>query len=289
MGYESVADAYRRATIGLTAKELTTHYSDGIDEFHSSFVPHLKRELSKLSGDEWQFDDYVAYAAGSDVDMMGHIVEAMIDREGVVLYPGDWFGFMVGSSHQEKIKWTSNSAGKMACLCIPSVRNGHVTDEMFSYLDEANSCLLNINLYPTLSPAERKGVAAVLNSVLEKSIVSVSFSRGFGMTASQLGVILVHKDNPLRKRYDQQWKWYSYFYNQIATRTFMQINGEDLSVVDDRRRVEVSDWLTSKGLPVVGSGSYYVKSFRPEGDLPDYFRPLMRGKLLRLCFKPTPV
>jgi hypothetical protein len=289
VGYESVANAYRSATIGFTAKELTTHYSDGVEEFHASFVPYLKQKLSELSGWEWCFNDYVAYAAGSDVDMMGHIIEATSVREGVVLYPGDWYGFLVGSSHQQYIEWTNNSAGKMACLCIPSVRNGHFTEEMYKFLNMADSCLLNINLYPTLSKQERVDIARVLNTVLSKSIISVSFSRGFGMTTSQLGVILIHKDHPLRKRYDQSWSWYSYFYNRIATRTFMQVDIEALLAVDEKRRTEVFHWLEDHGLPVVKTGSYYVKSFMPEGRVPEYLEPLMREGLLRLCFKPRSV
>ena len=52
---------------------------------------------------------------------------------------------------------------------------------------------------------------------------------------------------------------------------------------------EVRDWLKEKGLPAVESGSYYVKAFRPEGELPDLLRPLARDGLLRLCFKPPQV
>ena len=42
-----------------------------------------------------------------------------------------------------------------------------------------------------------------------------------------------------------------------------------------------------RGLPAVTSVSYYVKSFRVEGELPDYLAPLRRAAdVVRLCFKP---
>ena len=38
-----------------------------------------------------------------------------------------------------------------------------------------------------------------------------------------------------------------------------------------------------------GSGSYYVKAFRLEGEFPDRLRPLARDGIVRLCFKPPQV
>jgi hypothetical protein len=37
---------------------------------------------------------------------------------------------------------------------------------------------------------------------------------------------------------------------------------------------------------MVETGSYYVKAFRVEGEMPDRLRPLVRDVVLRLCFKP---
>jgi hypothetical protein len=51
----------------------------------------------------------------------------------------------------------------------------------------------------------------------------------------------------------------------------------------------VRDWLAARGLPAIETGSYYVKAFRPEGELPDVLRPLSRDGLVRLCFKPPQV
>ena len=59
-----------------------------------------------------------------------------------------------------------------------------------------------------------------------------------------------------------------------------------MAVVDVARRVEVAAWLAARGLPQVGTGSHYVKSFRPEGEVPARLRPLLRGETLRLCLKP---
>src|SRR5262249_12733867 len=150
VGYAAGADAYRRAVAGLTAHDLSSHYTAGLDWFHRDFVPYLKRTLQGLTGGAWDLGEFEAFAAGSDVDFMTHLVEAVAAREAVCLYPGDWYGFLVGCTHPERIHWTSASAGRMACLCVPSVRNGHLTEEMGVFLDEAGTCLLNLNLYPTL-------------------------------------------------------------------------------------------------------------------------------------------
>ena len=61
-------------------------------------------------------------------------------------------------------------------------------------------CLLNINLYPTLEPAERCEMAIRLRSLLPRALVSISFSRGFGLTASQLGVLASAASEEDRKR-----------------------------------------------------------------------------------------
>jgi hypothetical protein len=157
---------------------------------------------------------------------------------------------------------------------------------MLEYLEEASACLLNLNLFPTLTGPERHDTAAALAGVLEKSILSISFSRGFGLTASQLGVMLLHRNHPLRARFAKQWEWFSYFHNALAARAFLGIDLRQLQAVDDERRAWVLDWLRRRGLPVVESGSYYVKSFRVMGNVPESLRPLERDGLVRLCFKP---
>jgi hypothetical protein len=286
VGYDAGLRAYWHAVEGLRTEDLTSHYGDGLRFFRTRFVPHLKATLSQLSGGVWDFDGYEAFAAGSDVDLMTHIVEAVAARGPVRLFPGDWFGFSVGATQHEGIAWDRASAGALACLCVPSVRNGHVTDEMLAFLDDAAACLLNLNLYPTLPSAERAAVARALSPVLPKSIVSISFSRGFGLTASQLGVVLVHREHPLLARLRTQWEWFSYFYNAIAARAFMALSLEEVAQVDERRRLWVNEWLRARELPVLESGSYYVRAFRAEGALPAHFAPLVRDEVVRLCFKP---
>jgi hypothetical protein len=51
-------------------------------------------------------------------------------------------------------------------------------------------------------------------------------------------------------------------------------------------RTRVHEWLELRGLPAIATGSYYVKSFRPIGELPASAAPLTRGDLFRLSFKP---
>jgi hypothetical protein len=286
VGYAAGADAYRAAVESLTANDLSTHYTRGLDFFRSEFVPQLKRLLRELSGGVWDLSDFDAFAAGSDVDLMAHVIEAIAAREEVCLYPGDWFGFLVGSTHQERIHWTAQSRGRLACLCVPSVRNGHLTTEMLDFLDGAGACLLNLNLFPTLEKAERTAVAEALAPVLSKSLLSISFSRGFGLTASQLGVVMVPRAHPYRTRYAQQWEWFTYFFNGLAARAFLALDLGHIARIDDERRAWVSEWLRANHLPVVESGSYYVKAFRPEGAIPDALRVLVRDGLVRLCFKP---
>jgi hypothetical protein len=158
---------------------------------------------------------------------------------------------------------------------------------MKQFLTDAKSCLLNVNLFPTLEATERAAVAEELQSILPKSVLSISFSRGFGLTASQLGVFLLHKDHPYRQQFEQQWNWTTYFFNMIAAKAFMATDAAQLEAVDNQRRAWVQQWLKERQLPYVSSGSYYVKSFRVEEPLPPTHQALQRGDVVRLCFKPT--
>ncbi len=249
-------------------------------------MPHLKGLLADLGGGAWGLDDFVGYAAGSDVDLMTHLVEAVAARGSVCLFPGDWHGFQSGVTQEANVAWDASGRGEMTCLCVPSVRNGHLTGEMVDFLGAAPQSLLNLNLYPTLSADERHAVAVALRPLLGRAVLSISFSRGFGLTASQLGVFLVHRDHPYRARFERQWSWFTYFYNALAARAFLRLDLAALREVDARRRDWVRDWLEERGLPAVATGSYYVKSFRPVGDVPESLAPLHRDGVVRLCFKP---
>jgi hypothetical protein len=289
VGYAAGVAAYRKAVDDLTPAALSTHYTDGLRFFREVFAPALKAALVALSGGAFTLDDYEAYAAGSDVDLMAHVVEAVAPREGVTLFPGDWYGFLVGATQTAGIRWAEESAGRLACLCIPSVRNGHVTGPMLDFLESAPACLLNLNLFPTLEAGERRDVAGALSSVLPRALISISFSRGFGLTASQLGVLLVHRSHPYRARFEAQWSWLTYFHNAIAARAFLAVDRAALAAVDAARRRWVLGWLADNGLPAVETGSYYVKSFRVDGPVPERLLPLARDGLVRLCFKPPHV
>ena len=289
VGYRVVAEAYALAASEITADDLSDHYSVGLAWFHDAFVPELKSRLCWLSGGEWltsDLNDFVAFAAGSDADLITHLVEAVSAREPVALFPGDWFGFAVGSTHPENILWSADANNRLACLCVPSVRNGHLTDEMLDFLDNSSTCLLNLNLFPTLTPAERAGAARNLHPFLEKSVLSISFSRGFGMTTSQLAVFLLHRDHPFARRFREQWSWHTYFFNALAARAFLRVNLAELQAVDEGRRMWVAEWLRTHGLPLVATGSYYVKSFTVRGPVPSLIQPLTRDGLVRLCMKP---
>jgi hypothetical protein len=289
VGYDAVARAYADAAAKLTARDLTDHYTTGLARFHDEFVPTLKSRLSGLTGDAWQaadLDDYVVFAAGSDVDLMAHLIEAVAAREPVVLFPGDWYGFSAGCSHPDNLRRDEDATGRLACLCVPSVRNGHVTADMLEFLESAESCLLNLNLFPTLAANERAAVASSLRPMLEKSVLSISFSRGFGMTASQLGVFLVHREHPFVRRFRDQWNWFTYFFNALAVETFLRADFAAMERTDDVRREWVARWLDTHGLPGVATGSYYVKSFSVDGPVPEKLQPLTRDGFVRLCFKP---
>ena len=286
VGYQTGVQAYRQATAELTAADLANHYTDGLEFFQNRFLPHLRQVLADLSGGVWELSDFTGYAAGSDVDFMAHLIEAVAARERVCLFPGDWFGFRVGATQTDNIRWDESGQGDLACLCIPSVRNGHLNQEMLDFLQAAPNCLLNLNLFPTLCQEERMEVASSLVPLLKRSVLSISFSRGFGLTASQLGVFLVHNDHPYRQRFAQQWNWFTYFFNALAARAFMCLDHEELARVDCLRRQWVAGWLQSRDLPLVSSGSYYVKSFRPAGSIPAELNPICRDGVVRLCFKP---
>ncbi len=287
VGYEAGADAYRAAAAELTARDLADHYTGGLTFFHERFVPHLKGVLEALSGGAWDLSEFVAYAAGSDVDFMTHLVEAVAARDRVCLFPGDWYGFRVGATQTANLAWDASGRGQLACLCVPSVRNGHLTEEMLDFLEGAPHCLLNLNLYPTLAADERRAIAESLQPLLGRAVLSISFSRGFGLTASQLGVFLVHRNHPYRSRFETQWSWFTYFFNALAARAFMLLDLPALEAIDAQRRTWVNEWIESRGLPSIETGSYYVKSFRPIGKVPVTLAPLLRNDLVRLCFKPT--
>lgn len=286
VGYAAGVDAYQAAVAQLAPHDLSEHYTAGLAAFHEVFVPQLKQRLTALTGGTWDLSDYLAYAAGSDVDLISHVIEAAAPREGVAVFPGDWWGFVVGSSHPERIVWTDEPGGRLAACCVPSVRNGHLTAEMVGFLQRSAACLLNINLFPTLAPEERERAAQALRPVLPRALLSISFSRGFGLTASQLGVMLVHRDHPYRARFEGQWRWFTYFYNAIAARAFSAIDLERLAQVDKARRQWAAQWLRERGLPVLESGSYYVKSFTLTGPVPERLQPLARDGVVRLCLKP---
>jgi hypothetical protein len=114
----------------------------------------------------------------------------------------------------------------------------------------------------------------------------LSFSRGFALTASQLGVFLVPRDHPYVRRFEEQWNWYTYFFNAIAAKAFLELDLDAISRVDEVRRCWAQSWLEERDLPAISSGSYYVKSFRPVGEVPARLQCLGRGEVIRLCFKP---
>jgi len=293
VGYDAGVDAYRAAVESLSAADLSRHYTQGLTWFHETFVPALKDRLAQLSGGALELDDFVAVAAGSDCDFISHLVEAVSARAPVRIYPGDWFGFRVGCSEPERVAFASDGRGAaLACVCVPSVRNGRLTEEMLAFLSAADACLLNLNLYPTLPASERAAVARALAPLLERAVLSISFSRGFGLTASQLGVALVRRDHPLLARLRGAWEWHTYFFNALAARAFLALDLDRTAAVDRQRRRWVGDWLRRCGLPDIDEGSYYVRSFTPDGELAPHLRPLQRGasgEIVRLCFKPPQV
>lgn len=287
VGYQAVAGAYRRAVEGLTAEDLSSHYRQGQTWLRQSFGPALVERLGRLTGGQWDMRGWEVFAAGSDVDFITHIVDAVAARGRVSLYPGDWYGFLVGGTHDGAVRFDARPSD-LACLCVPSVRNGHLTNDMLDFLIRAPVQLLNVNLFPTMSAHDRHVVASALRPLLPTSVVSISFSRGFGLTASQLGILLAPPDHPWVTTYRRQWDWFTYFYNAIAAKAFLAVDLEALAAVDQERRAWVSAWLSQRRLPDVATGSYYVRSFRPAGPVAEHLRPLVRDGVLRCCLKPTP-
>jgi hypothetical protein len=287
VGYRHVVAAYRAAVGGLDADTLSNHYGDGLRWLRETFGPALIDRIRHLTGGEWDLDGWELFAAGSDVDLITHVTEAIAATGTVRGYPGDWFGFLVGGTHDDAVAF-DGGAGDLACLCVPSVRNGHLTAEMVEFLGRSPAQLLNINLFPTLAPEERRATANALRPLLPTALLSVSFSRGFGLTASQLGVLLVPPGHPLAERYRRQWSWFTYFYNALAARAFLAVDLDVMAEVDARRRAWTVAWLADRGLPDVTTGSYYVRSFRVDGATPPHLAPLVRDGVLRCCLEPTP-
>jgi len=273
---------------GLSATHLSSHYTEGRAWLTDTFGPALVDRLRHLSGGQWDLQGWRVFAGGTDVDLITHLVEANAARGPVRLYPNDWYGFLVGGTHDDAVRFDAATPGDLACLCVPSVRNGHLSTEMVDFLERSPVQLLNINLFPTLAQPERTVVARTLRPFLPTAVLSVSFSRGFGLTAAQLGVVLVPPDHPWTSRYERQLEWFTLFYNAIAAHAFLAVDLDQLAAVDAERRLWASDWLSGRGLPDVLTGSYYVRSFRPDGPLAEHLRPLCRDGILRCCLKPTP-
>jgi hypothetical protein len=283
VGFAHAARAYRRAAAELTAADLSGHYDEGRRFFSERFVPHVKQVLAHLSGGTWDLSGHAAFAAGTDVDAMAHVLDA---TDGpVAIYPGDWGGFLVGST-TGRATFTRDARGALACLCLPSVRNGTLTSGMLEFLEPARALLINVNLYPTLEPGERAAVARAVAPLLSRAILSVSFSRGFALTASQLGLLLVPPSRTLPGARGC-WDWFTLFYNALGARAFMEIDTAEVDRVSALRREEVRTWHSGAGLPYQAAGSYYVKAFTVQGDLPGAYAPLLRDGVVRLCFKPA--
>lgn len=248
----------------------------------------MKRVLTELSRGVWDLADHAVFAAGSDVDLMTHVIDHAASTSTVHAFPGDWWGFKKGML-RDRVAF-DDGAADFGCVCLPSVRNGHVTSEMVAFLERCTTTLWNLNLWPTLDDEDRRGAAEDLVPLLDKALLSVSFSRGFGLTASQLGVLLVPKGHPLLA-HREALDWLTYFHNGVAARAFCAVDVDALRAVDDVRRKEVADWLRERGLPVVASGTYYVKSFSPDGAVSERLMPLLRDEtgesVVRLCFKPN--
>ncbi len=271
----------------LAAGDLSNHYLQGQAWLRESFGPALIDRLAWLAGGEWDLRGWEVFAAGSDVDFITHVVEAAAASGRVSLYPGDWYGFLVGGTHDEAIS-IEGAPADLACLCVPSVRSGRLTQEMVAFLASSPVQLLNVNLLPTMPASDRRAVASALRPLLPSALLSISFSRGFGLTASQLGVLLAPPGHPWVATYRRQWDWFSYFYNAVAAKAFLALDLEDLAAVDEQRRRWVSAWLSDRRLPDVGAGSYYIRSFRPQGPVAEHLRPLLRDGVLRCCLKPAP-
>ena len=54
----------------VSLSQVASLYTSGLAFFHERFVPHLKCVLGELGSGVWDLADFVAYAAGSDVDFM---------------------------------------------------------------------------------------------------------------------------------------------------------------------------------------------------------------------------
>ena len=54
----------------VSLSQVASLYTRGLAFFHERVVPHLKSVLGELSGGVWDLADFVAYAAGSEVDFM---------------------------------------------------------------------------------------------------------------------------------------------------------------------------------------------------------------------------
>jgi hypothetical protein len=122
---------------------------------------------------------------------------------------------------------------------------------MADFLEPASEVLLNLNLFPTLTADERHTIAQDLLPVLPKAVLSLSFSRGFALTASQLGVFLVPRDHPHARQFERQWNWYTYFFNAVAARAFLELDFDSIGRVDAARRCWVQSWLEDRNLPAI--------------------------------------
>ena len=125
-----------------------------------------------------------------------------------------------------------------------------------------------------------------MQPLLGRAVLSISFSRGFGLTASQLGVFLVHRDHPYRIRFETQWTWFTYFFNALAARAFMLLDLPALEAIDARRRTWVTRVARESRIAGDRDGQLLREIVPADRRGPGDPGPAHARRLVRLCFKP---
>ncbi len=254
VGYAAAADAYRTAVEGLTAESLSTHYTDGLTFFHETFVPALAGRITDLTGGVWDLSGHVAYAAGSDVDFMTHLVEAVAARGPP---PSSWAtGSASGSARRTRTRSTGMPPAEVPWPASASPRQRTAPDRGDDHISSRRG-----RLSPQPEPVSNPGPSGTsadgprLLGLLNRSVLSISFSRGFRPYRLATRCALRTSRPSFAAGSPLNGTGSPIFHNALAARAFLAARPPRLESVDRLRRAHVADRLETRGLPSVATGA----------------------------------
>ena len=200
----------------LTARDLAEHYTSGLAFFHERFVPHLKECARRAK--RRRLGPYRLRRLRRGFGRRFHDASGRGGRRARPRLPVPrrlvWLPSRSDSDGEPRLgRFGPRGAGMpvraVGAKWTPDPGNARLPARRSALPAEPES----LSDHAGRRAARSCGGASPL---LERAVLSISFSRGFGLTASQLGVFLLHRDHPYRMRFETQWAWFTYFFNALG-------------------------------------------------------------------------